>query len=162
MIIFQISCVLAAFQKYYEFKNFVELLPYKKAIEKSKEGFQEMIGTYRAELLKRRVPSNTFSMNNKVNSVPQVTAKKLVPNAAANSGVSPLSQDESAKSPEPKQVSKPFLLHKSWQVICFLSMMMAIFGAMLENQRLLLCGYYTLFELAYEMIDAGMSWMERR
>ena len=39
MIIFQISCVLAAFQKYYEFKNFVELLPYKKAIEKSKEGF---------------------------------------------------------------------------------------------------------------------------
>ena len=88
MIIFQISCVLAAFQKYYEFKNFVELLPYKKAIEKSKEGFQEMICTYRAELLKRRVPPNSFSINNKVNSVPQATAKKSVPNAAANNGVS--------------------------------------------------------------------------
>lgn len=162
MIIFQISCVLAAFQKYYEFKNFVELLPYKKAIEKSKEGFQEMICTYRAELLKRRAPPNSFSINNKVNSVPQTTAKKSVPNAAANNGVSSLSQDELAKSSESRQVSKPFLLHKSWQVICFLSMMMAIFGAMLENQRLLLCGYYTLFELAYEMVDAGMSWMERR
>ena len=45
--------MLAAFQKYYEFKNFVELLPYKKAIEKSKDGFFEMINTYRSELLKR-------------------------------------------------------------------------------------------------------------
>lgn len=53
LIIFKISCVLAAFQKYYEFKNFIELLPYKKAVEKSKDGFYEMINTYRSELLKR-------------------------------------------------------------------------------------------------------------
>ena len=121
-----------------------------------------MIYTYRAELLKRRIPPNSFSINNKVNNVPQTTPKKSVPNATASNGVSSLSQDELAKSSESRQVSKPFLLHKCWQVICFLSMMMAIFGAMLENQRLLLCGYYTLFELAYEMIDAGMNWMERR
>ena len=39
---------------------------------------------------------------------------------------------------------------------------MSIFGSMIENQRLVICGYYSMFELAYEMIDAGMSWMERR
>ena len=51
-IIFQISYVLAAFQKYYEFKNFVELLPYKKALEKSKESFYEIVMSYRSELLR--------------------------------------------------------------------------------------------------------------
>ena len=40
--------------------------------------------------------------------------------------------------------------------------MMTTFGMMLENQRLIICGYYGMFELAFELIDAGMCWMERR
>ena len=47
-------------------------------------------------------------------------------------------------------------------MLFFLSLMMSIYGAIFENQRLLVCGYYAMFELACEMIDAGMSWMERR
>ena len=39
---------------------------------------------------------------------------------------------------------------------------MATFGAMVENWRLSICGYYVIFELTCEMVDAGMSWMERR
>ena len=40
--------------------------------------------------------------------------------------------------------------------------MMTIFGAMIENTRLCICGYYIMYELSFEMIDAGMSWIERR
>ena len=142
MIIFQISCVLAAFHKYYEFKNFVELLPYKKAIEKCKESFNEMICTYRAELV-RRLPFNTSNSCKKVNKAEEISMN---------------TKTES----DQKVLTKPFILQICWQVLFFLSLMMSIFGAMFENQRLLVCGYYAMFELACEMIDAGMSWMERR
>ena len=40
------------FQKYYEFKDFVELLPYKKALDQSKESFHDMLNNYRIALLR--------------------------------------------------------------------------------------------------------------
>ena len=53
-------------------------------------------------------------------------------------------------------------LYRAWQFLFFCGVMMATFGAMMENWRLSICGYYVIFELTCEMVDAGMSWMERR
>lgn len=52
LVIFQVATILAAFHKYYEFKNFVELLQYKKALAKCKEDFHERISTYRLNLVR--------------------------------------------------------------------------------------------------------------
>lgn len=161
LLIFQISGVLAAFQKYYEFKNFVELLQYKRAIEKCKEDFYEMINTYRAELL-NHWPVSKLDFNKKIDlSVPSPSV------AASASSTSECSRhydccDEGHSEKKASEVSYPVLIHATWQVFFFVAVMMSTFGATLENHRLLFCGYYIMFELANEMLSAGMNWMERR
>ena len=50
----------------------------------------------------------------------------------------------------------------TWSMLLFVAILFAIFGTMFENPRLVGCGYYVMFELATEFIDAGMCWQERR
>lgn len=142
--------MLAAFQKYYEFKNFVELLPYKKALDQSKDSFHEMVSSYRIALLRPSRRGALLKDSGMTIPAPMVPVS-AAPKAASNP------PKEGEETPE-----ESARLFRTWQILFFCGLIMAIFGVMIENCRLLLCGYYVTFELAYEMIDAGMSWTERR
>ena len=50
--VFQVAFILATFQKYYLFKNYIELLQYKKAVAKCKEEYHEMLSEYRLRLVR--------------------------------------------------------------------------------------------------------------
>jgi len=52
LLVFQIAALCAVFQKYYEFKNFVELSQYKKAVAKCKETYHKNIVHYRLNLVR--------------------------------------------------------------------------------------------------------------
>ena len=54
------------------------------------------------------------------------------------------------------------LLFLTWSYIFFCASLLTIFGSIFENQRVLICGWYVMFELTMEFIDCGMCWYERR
>jgi len=46
LLFMQVWLVLIAFDKYYEFKSFVELIPYKKAMISAKQSFCDAVDSY--------------------------------------------------------------------------------------------------------------------
>ena len=48
---FQVTVILVAFHKYFEFKDYVELIPYKRAVLESKEHFATLVESYKEELV---------------------------------------------------------------------------------------------------------------
>ena len=119
-IVVQVAWVLSAYQKYCEFKDFTELLEYKRAIEQAKESFHKSIFNYRIELVR--------------------------PGKMRKQGL----------------FNWKGAIFVAWSSLFFVGIMSATFGSMLENERLILCGCYVMFDLAYESVDAGMCWLERR
>ena len=153
MVIFQISFLLVAFHKYYELKNFVFVYPYRKALFLLREDFNKSVWNYRGALCRPGKPC------------PPIHGPKYSVSSSKDSlssGKGSTNTHNLINSAAASLTSSEYFLSSVWAMLFFSGLMLAIFGAMLENTRLNICGLYTMWELGWERIDAGMSWLERK
>ena len=117
----QVCSVLYTFHKYYEYKDFVELLQFKKAVYSAKESYNSAMIRYRAALNRPGqliVPEEKQDLLN----YKEYLADSHLPSQARKANNASASNERSGHK-----------LIKTWYVLFFVGLMLIIFGGMLDN-----------------------------